>query len=125
MKFDDLTRRITVTVSDLAEALHSKEHHRGVAVRLRTATIGFFDLSEARSTDKGRVWLSIGTCLNNARYKGGTYGTVEPSKLVDVGLTADAPDGLLDELESKEVFPRGWKDMTLEDLNQPYEGAQA
>jgi hypothetical protein len=119
MKLDDLTHQLTVTVGDLAEALTTKEHLRGVAVRLRTATIAFFELSEAQAADNGRVWLSIGPCLT-ARYQGGTYGTVSPTKLVDVALTADAPDGLADELTSKEVFPRGWRDMTLEDLNSPY-----
>lgn len=120
MKFDDLTHRITVTAGDLAAAIESKEHHRGVAIRLRTATIGFFELSECRTAKNGRVWLSIGTCLNNPRYKGGTYGTVEPTKLVDVGVTADAPDGLADELKSKAVPNRGWRDMDISDLDEPY-----
>lgn len=120
IKYEDLTQEVTVTVGDLAAIIHKAEHKRGITVRLRTATIAMFEFGGTSTTKNGSVWLSIGVCLSNPRYRGGSYMPLSPDHLVDVGTTAEAHGDLVEALEAKAQPVRGIWDMYLGDLDAPY-----
>lgn len=87
-EYKDLIQQHTVTAADLVELVADAPHHHGVTVRLRSATVAMFQLRGLHLQENGSVSMSIGHCLNNARYSGGIYTPFATGHLIDVGLTA-------------------------------------
>lgn len=119
--FADLTQTVTVTIADLHALLATAPHRHGITVRLRSATVGTFEIGGLSRNENDTYNLSTRHCLNNSAYsQPSIYLPITGDYLVDVGTTAWAPEGLAEALAAKAVTVRDGRDTRLSELTKEH-----
>lgn len=102
----------TTTVQQLAQAYAEGRVDKGATVRLRTATFALLPLGHIAISHYSKERFDITLSKFKGFPSGAAYGPVEGNVLIDVtGATLHG---------NEKCETRGWRDMHLSDLDQPY-----